>query len=269
MIAVLTAFTSVVLAALLVLAGYAGGSVLLAAVALVVVVVAIGWAVLLQLPDVRGTSLVIVLTGWAAVGAAWWSGGGPRPLATFAVVVALAVLAAFAHELMRRDGRPKLVESVTGTLSGQIVALLAVGWVLLPDAATGVAGLVVAAVAVAGARLAGAFPLPDRAAGWVCLAAGTVAGAVTGFVLEVDSVQACVVAALAVAGVVAGLDRLLATQTATQTAAQTETQTGTATQTGTQTGTAGRGSVGLLAAAAAPVSSVGMVAYTVLRLLTG
>lgn len=247
MTAVLAAAGSVVLAALLALAGYAGSSVLLAAAALVVLVVAIGWPVLLQLPDVRGTSLVIVLTGWVAVFVAWWGAGGIRPLATFAIVLAFAVLAAFTHELIRRNGRPRLVESVTGTLSGQVAAVLAAGWVLLPDAAPGVAGVVVAAVAVGAARLVDAFPLPGEVAGWVSLAIGTSAGSAAAFVLADDSLQACLAAAIVASAVVAAMDRALAAQAAGRS----------------------RGAVGLLASAAAPVSSVGMVAYTVIRLVAG
>jgi hypothetical protein len=243
----LAALASVVLAALMALAGYAGSSVLLAAGALVVLVVAIGWPVLLQLPDVRGTSLVVVLTGWAAVFVAWWGAGEIRPLATFAIVVAFAVLAAFTHELLRRDGRPQLVESVTGTLSGQVVAVLAAGWVLLPEAAPGVSGVVVAAVAVGAARVVGGLPLPGKVAGWVSLVVGAGAGSVAAVVLAEDSLQACVAAAIVASAVVAGLDRLLATQAAEN----------------------AHRSVGLLASAAAPVSSVGMVAYTVIRLLAG
>jgi hypothetical protein len=247
MTAVLAAAASVVLAALLALAGYAGSSVLLAAAALVVVVVAIGWPALLQLPDARGTSLAIALTGWAAVAVAWLSEWQPRPLANFAVVVAFAVLAAFAHELLRRDGRPRLVESVTGTLSGQVSAVLAAGWVLLLGAAPGEVGVLVTAVAVGASRLVASLPLPDRAAGWTSLAFGAAAGSTAAFLLAEDGLQACVAAAIVVAGVVAGFDRLLAAQTRTPE----------------------RGSTALLAAAAAPVSSVGMVAYTVIRLVAG
>jgi hypothetical protein len=245
--AVLVAVASVALAALLTLAGYAGSSVLVAAAALIVVVSAMGWGPLLRLPDPRGTFLVIASTGWAAIGVAWWSVTQARPLATFAVVLAFAVLAAFAHELLRRDGRPQLVESVTGTLSGQVVAALASGWVLLPGAAPGLGGLIVATVTVGAACLVAGLPLAPRVAGWGSLVVGAVAGVVAAFVFAGTTVQACVAAAVSVVAVVAALDRLLRAQVRT----------------------AKPGSMGLLAVAAAPVSSVGMVAYAVIRLLVG
>lgn len=247
MTAALVAVASVVLAALLALAGYAGSSVLVAAAALIVVVSAIGWGPLLRLPDPRGTFLVIALTGWAAIGVASWSVTQARPLATFAVVLAFAVLAAFAHELLRRGGRPQLVESLTGTLSGQVVAALASGWVLLPSAAPGLGGLIVATVTVGAACLVAGLPLAPRVAGWGSLAIGATAGAVAAFVFAEATVQACVAAGISVVAVVAALDRLLRAQV----------------------GTGKPGAVGLLAAAAAPVSSAGMVAYTVIRLLAG
>lgn len=241
----LVAVASVVLAALFALAGYAGQAVLLGVAVLVVLVVALGWAMLLRLPSPRGTSLVIVATGWSAIGVAWMNEFGARPLSAFAIVVAFAVLTAFAHELARGDGRPHLVESVAGTLSGQVVAMLAAGWVLLPTTAPGTASVVVVAVTVGTARLVAGIPLSGRASGWASLILGAAAGSVVTVLLADDSVQACVASAVVVASVTAALDRLLLGQMSEQ------------------------ASGGLLAMAAAPVSSVGMVAYTVIRLLAG
>ena len=39
------------------------------------------------------------------------------------------MLAAFVHELVRRDGRERLVESVAGTVAGVVLAATAAGWV--------------------------------------------------------------------------------------------------------------------------------------------
>jgi hypothetical protein len=243
--AVPAALVSVALTALVALAGYAGGGVLTIAVALTVIVVAIGWAVLLALPDPRGTAAVIALTGFAALAVADLGRSPGRPLAIFAAVVAFAVLAAFTHELLRRDGRPRLVESVTGTLSGQVVALLGAGWVLLPDAAAGVAAVAVAAAAAGMARMVAVVPFPQRVAGWAEMAAGAAAGAGTAVALTPDLLQTGVAVAVVVAAMVAGIDRLLVT-------------------------VPGSGSrLGTLSAGAAPVAAVGMVAYAVIRLLAG
>lgn len=244
MTAVLAALCSVVLAGLVALAGYAGTSLLAVAVALAVLLVAIGWAVLLGLPDVRGTSVTIALTGWAALGVAYMSRTRSRPLAAFATLLAAAVLVAFVHELLRRD-RTRLVESITGTVSGQVVAVLGAGWLLLPATVLGRGGVAVAAATVAGARLVRAVPLPSRLAAWTSWIVGAAAGTVAGAVLVEGHLSAVVAAAVAGAGVVAGMDRLVAEQPSARTA------------------------LGLLSGAAAPVTAIGTVAYAAARLLAG
>jgi len=169
------ALATVALAALIAVAGYTLVPLLLAAaVAMAVLLLARGWARVLDLPAPRGTAAVVVVTGWAAAALAVRAAGMTRPLAPFAALLALGVLLAFGHELVRRE-RHDLVESVTGTLSGQALALLGGGWVLLPTtplSLTALTAAVVAAVAaVATGRITGgldtpvsslpALPLPD------------------------------------------------------------------------------------------------------------
>ncbi|MEJ2577984.1 MAG: hypothetical protein P8Z68_02685 [Kineosporiaceae bacterium] len=211
MTAVLAVFLSAALAALLALAGHAATPVLALAVALVVVLVAIGWAVLMDLPDRRGTALVIALTGWVSVGAALLTRDALRPLAVFSGMIALAVLAAFGHELFRRGNRDRLVESVSGTLVGQVVALLGSGWVLVPEQVLDGTVIPIAATALGATRVLGLFPWPARLAGWIPFLAGTAAGVAVGVVLG-QGWQAPVAVAGAVAAVVAGMDRMLAAQ---------------------------------------------------------
>ncbi len=244
MTALLAALASTALAALLAFAAYAGTSVLAATVALIVVLVAIGWATLVELPDRRGTSIVVAITGWAGVGLALLARERSRPLGTFAVVIAFAVLAAFVHQLLRGGRREHLVESVTGTLAGEVVAVLGAGWVLLPTTTLGVHGVVVAAAALAVARLVGALPLPPRASGWSVVGAGAAASAVTVEVLGSPRL-ASLVAGLAVSVVVMALDRLVLAQRAA------------------------RSPLGMLCGAAVPVAASGMAAYAVALLLAG
>ncbi len=239
--AVLGAVASVALAALLVVAAWSGPLLAAAAVAVSVLALASGWGSLLDLPDERGTAVVVLLTGSAALAAVAAGFDARRPLAVFAAVVAAAVLLAFAHELLRGGGRADLVESVTGTLSGQVVAVLGAGWVLLPSTGLGVAGVVPAAAAVVAARLATA--LPGAASAWAGLVLGAVAAGVAARQVTPDHVVAGAVTGLCVAAVVVGLDRLLSAQDAA------------------------RGTAGLVAAAAAPVTAAGTVAYAVARLL--
>jgi hypothetical protein len=206
------ALATLALAALIAVAGYAATPLLLAAaVALAVLLLAVGWAGLLDLPAPRGSAVVIVLTGWAAAGLAVRAADMTRPLAPFAALLALSVLMAFAHELARRGGRHDLVESVTGTLSGQALALLGGGWVLVPTTRLALTALSTAIAAAAVTRLAATVPMPvpPAFAGWSALGVGAVVGATTGGLLEGSRFPSLLLVSVVVAAVVAGLDRLV------------------------------------------------------------
>jgi hypothetical protein len=242
--ALLGPLVSAAFAGLIVGAGYTGSSLLLAAaVALPALVLALGWPRLLDLPALPGSLAVIALTGLVGAATAVAAAGMTRPLAPFAALLAGAVVVAFAHELLRRHGRPHLVESVTGTLCGQTLVLLGGGWVLVPGTRFGLITLATAAAAVAGARLTVAVPLPERYAGWASLVVGVLAGGLVGLLIEPRRAAAMLAVALVVAAVAAGLDRLLIPLAA------------------------GHSVLRRLAAAAAPVLAVGTVAYAVARLV--
>jgi hypothetical protein len=241
--AVIAAGSSVVAAALIALAAYANGTVLAAAVALPVLALATGWAQLIDLPSPRGSALLVGGTGLAALGTAVAVQDTVSPLAAFAGVIAGAVLAAFGHELLRRDGRVDVVESVTGSLSGQVIAVLGAGWVLLPTTNAGVEGVLVAAAGVAGARIAAELPWRVLVTAWVGFAFGIVGSTVAAIVVGGIPLGTAATIGVTVAGAVAALDRLLGSDLDAQR------------------------SPGLLAAAAAPVCVAGTVAYAAVRLL--
>ena len=243
MSAVIAAGVSMAAAVLVVVTGYTGPGFLAAAVGVLVLGMAIGWGPLLGLPDPQGSALLVVLTGGVGVAMALWSPDPTRPLTWFAPVLALSVIAAFGHELLRRDGRPGLLESVSGTLSGQVMALLAAGWLLLPDARIGAAALLIAAIAVACARAATALPWPMRVTGWAAFGAGAVGAVLAGYVFGAIQLGPAITMGLAVAAVVAAMDRLLVAQPS------------------------GHQGVGLVSASLAPVAAAGTVAYAAVRLL--
>lgn len=242
--AVLAALASVALAALVGVAGVLAPPLLPAAVGLVVLVVALGAGVLLGLPHPRGTGLLVLLTGWAGVGVTTFAPAA-EPLGLLAAFLAVSVLLAFGHELLRRDGRVDLVESVTGTVTTQVVVLLGAGWVLLPDTSLGRAAIFVAAVSVGVARATTAVPLPRAVAPWASLVTGTLGAVVAAQFTDPVRLLPAVVAGVTVSAAVAGLERLLRHAPGAGTA------------------------LGLLAAAAGPVSAVGTVAYAVSRLVGG
>lgn len=244
MAALNAAFTSVALAALFVVAGHAATPPLLAAaVGLAVLLLAIGWAGLLGLPAPLGSAAVIALTGWSAAALALRAASMTRPLAPFAALLAVGVLLAFGHELVRRDGRENLVESVTGTMSGQVLALLSGGWVLVPTTRLALTALAVPVVAATAARLIAFVPVPPHLLGWTALVGGVVVGATVGAVLDLPHTLPLFLLAAVAAGVVAGLDRLLLPTLR------------------------GCGAPAALAVGAAPLLAVGMAVYVAARLL--
>ena len=121
-----------------------------------VLAVVIGWAPLLNLPSPRGTSGVLAFAA-AMLGVSGWLArpvtSGIGNLDTVLGAFALTILAAFVHQLARRDGRPRLVESLTSEVSG---VLLIAAWAASLPALTR-PGALGAVVVVASAVVSAAF----------------------------------------------------------------------------------------------------------------
>jgi len=243
----LAALSAVVIA----VTGFAGGWIVTAAAGLCVLAMAVGWGELLRLPHRSGTAIMVGVLGLGALVAGTVAAapktGVARPLSVFAAVIAIAVLTSFAHELLRQDGRRDVVESVTGTFTGQVMAVLAAGWVLLEQTRPGSSAVIVAAAAVIASRLLTALPLPLSTVllSWIGMGVGLVAALATSFfVSDVPPLNAAVVGA-AVAGIGIAIDQLFAPVPERQV------------------------DLGLLARAAAPVAAAGTVAYAVVRIGLG
>jgi hypothetical protein len=116
-------------AALVALTGYASPQFVALAVALAGLVLAWGWPVLLSLPSPRGTSTVLAVGTLLMTGTALLTREDPY-LEWMPAALAVAVIVAFLHQLMRRDGRPRLTESVAATTSG--LAIISAGIALAP-----------------------------------------------------------------------------------------------------------------------------------------
>lgn len=250
MTAPLPAGLALVAAAVLAVAGYAGTPVLAGAAGLIVLALAIGWGDLLRLPHRPGTTTLVLVLGVIGLvaGAVAVSPGVDvdQPLSVFAGVMAIAVLSTFAHELARRDGRHNLVESVTGTLAGQFVAVLAAGWILVGDTEAASAAVVVAAAGTAASRLVLTLPMAASMLTWVGVGAGLAASVVASFVVGEVSPVTAVAVGIAVSGVGIAVDRLVDSE-----GLMTRLQPGT------------------LARAAAPVAAAGTAAYAIFRIGIG
>jgi hypothetical protein len=197
------------LSVLVAVAASAGTIPLVAALILAVVAVASGWATLLNLPTPRGSTAVVALAGAVAIGIAAMTGEPPY-LRWLPSVLALGVVAEFVHQLFRRDMRPRLVESVTGVVSGVVVVSLGAGWMAALHSMDG-AGLVVGGAAAAlGATAATGLPWPQRITGPSAVVAAAAFGALAGRLLPEHHAIPMAILGVGIGVVVAGLDRLLA-----------------------------------------------------------
>lgn len=112
-------------------------------------VIAWGWAGALALPTPRGTFGMLSLGGLVLILAVVTRDAAPW-LAWLPGAAALSMIAAFGHQLLRRDGRPRVVESVSAVVLA--LAVVGTGALLVPASRTdlGVA-LVAGALAAAAA----------------------------------------------------------------------------------------------------------------------
>src|SRR5690625_1351099 len=140
---------------------------------------ALGWPGLLGLPARRGTTVLLLLT--VAVGVALQV--ATRDLAYAALWFGLVVVASFVLQLLRRDGRPRLVGSVAGAVTGAAVVISGVGWLAEGTGHTSIGLLLVGAVTLATAAIVTAFPLP-ASWGWAAtIVLSAAAGLGTGMVI--------------------------------------------------------------------------------------
>lgn len=212
---------------------------------LLAVAVASGWPTLLALPGRRGATVVMILGGVGGVLAVAYSRGEPF-LRALPLVFAFAILLAFVHELMRQGPRGQVVESVSGVVSGVIVAASAAAWIAAQRTAGGIGLVVAGAVALAVASAVSA----TRLRGWLRSVATMVAAAGAAATIayiappEVRPLAGTVLG-LAVGVVITSLDALFHRLPALE------------------------GRLARLAAVALPVSLSGVFVYIVGRVLVG
>ncbi|MFI7586600.1 hypothetical protein ACIB24_05945 [Spongisporangium articulatum] len=246
MTAISSAVVSAVCAVVIAVAAFVEGPVIVVAGAVCVLAIALGWGDVLHLPARAGTTFLVAAVGVGGLIIAYQQAPMARPLSLFPALLAVAVLSAFAHELLRRDGRTDLVESVTGTLSGQVIAVQAAGWLLLLQTGPGRRAVLVAAVAVVAARVVGSLPLPVEpvVTAWAGIGSGTAAALLTSAFTQsgIPPLTAMALGA-GVAGAGLALDRLLVDPHGDPPRL-----------------------TGVLAWGAAPVATAGTIAYAIVRI---
>ncbi|WP_028049676.1 hypothetical protein [Cellulomonas sp. URHD0024] len=201
------AVVTAALAAAVAVAGYLGGLALAIAAVLLVVVFALGWPALVGLPFRAGSSVVVGVGGTGAVVVVHLTAAQPY-LRYLPLVFAGAVLLAFLNELLRRDGRERLVESVSGTVTGTLVAVAAAGWVATGRTPGGEPLVVVGALALSVGSVVVAFRLATWLGALVTSVAAAAAGALGGALLKDIDVGPALLLGLAVGVLVATLHAL-------------------------------------------------------------
>lgn len=138
----------------------AGGVLAAAAVALVGSVLAWAWVGLLDVPSPRG--VIGVVAGTALGSAVLAAFRLDEPLLRWVpVALALGLIGAFAHQILRTDGRSRLTFGLAGTVSGVVVVGAGVPWVgvAVPTGGRWLAGMTLLGVVVAVvAELAARWP---------------------------------------------------------------------------------------------------------------
>lgn len=195
-------------AALLAVAGYLGEVPLVGVAIVLTLTFAVGWPLLLTLPNPLGSGTVIALSGVGTVLAAYATRGQPL-LRDVPIVLALAVLFAFVNELARQDGRFRLVESVTGTVTGVLVVTAAAGWVAAGRSPGGTSLVISGAVTLAVAAGVSAVPLRGWTGASVTTVAGVLAGVAVGGAMPVVGLPAGAALGLATGLLVAALHALM------------------------------------------------------------
>ncbi len=195
------------LAAVVAVAGYFGMLPLAVVSAVLVVALAVGWPALAGLPFTPGAGAVVGLGGLGAVAAVTVTPDDPF-LQHMALVLAGAVVLAFVNELLRRDGRVRMVESVSGTVTGTVLAVCVTGWVATSRLTGGDELVVAGAIALA----LGSAAVALRGRTWVVylvtVVAATAGGALVGALLPTVHLAAGVALGVGVGVLVAAMHAL-------------------------------------------------------------
>lgn len=203
----------VALSGLLTVTAFAGPAMVALALALAAGVIAWGWAGLLGLPSPRGTSLVLALGSAAAIGTVLATTTDPY-LVWLPAALAGSMLVAFIHQLARRDGRPRLVESIASTVTAIAIVASGASLVALPRTVDGAWVVAIASAAMAVSAVTDLAGGSRRLLPWLlplAMLAGGIAGIFVGDRLGAVGWGVAALLGVLSAGVSHALRRVLAT----------------------------------------------------------
>lgn len=101
-----------------------GGEATAITAATIGILLAFGWPFLVELPNPGTARRVIIVMSIAASLVSYF-----LSVRELVFLAGFTVIAGFVAEMARRDGRPRLLEQISGTVSGSMLALMAALWV--------------------------------------------------------------------------------------------------------------------------------------------
>jgi len=203
----------VAFASLLTIAGFSGPPMVALTIFFAAGIIAWGWPDLLGLPSPRGTTLVIAVGAASAIGTTLATTTDPY-LAWMPAALAGSMFVAFVHQLARRDGRPRLVESIASTITAIAIVVSGASLVALPRLEHGAWVVAIASAAVAVSAIADLAGGSRRLSAWLlplAMLAGGGCAIVVGHLLGAPGWGAAALMGVLTAGVSHAVRRVLAT----------------------------------------------------------
>lgn len=203
----------VALGGLLTVTAFAGPAMVALALALAAGVIVWGWCALFGLPSPRGTALVLGLGSAAAIAAVLATTEDPY-LVWLPAAMAGAMIVAFVHQLARRDGRPRLVESIASTVTAIAVVVSGASLVALPRTEHGAWVVAIAMAATAASAVTDLAGRSRRFLPWLlplAMLAGGVAAVAVGHQLGAVSWGVAALLGVLAAGISHAVRRVLST----------------------------------------------------------
>ena len=201
------------LAGLLTITAFAGPPMVALAIALSAGVISWGWAGLLGLPSPRGTTFVLVVGSAGAIGTVLATREDPF-LAWMPAALAGAMVVAFLHQIARKDGRPRLVESIAAIITAIAIVVSGASLVALPRTEHGAWVVAIASAAIAVSAVTDLAGGSRRLCAWLlplAMLAGGVVAVLVGHRLGAPGWGAAALLGVLAAGVSHAVRRVLAT----------------------------------------------------------
>lgn len=198
---------------LLTITAFAGPPMVALALAFAAGVMVWGWSALLGLPSPRGTSLVLAVGSAGAILTALATSEDPF-LAWMPAALAGSMIVAFIHQLARRDGRPRLVESIASTITAIAIVVSGASLVALPRIEHGPWVVTIASAAVAVSAVTDLAGASRRLRPWLlplAMLGGGGAAILVGHIFGVVAWGAAALLGVLAAGVSHAVRRVLAT----------------------------------------------------------